>query len=89
MDGKTRTYSQAYDALAYDVSISTSATNIEYQGSFTIKESARAHFDEISAVSTQEETVNLARYQQAYQASAQILQTAKTIFDIIVSLGRS
>lgn len=40
-----------------------------------------------SGVNVDEETANLMRYQQAYQAAAKVMQTASTMFDVLLSLG--
>jgi flagellar hook-associated protein 1 FlgK len=42
--------------------------------------------DETSAVSLDEEAANLLRFQQAYQASAQIISTANKLFDTILGI---
>ena len=41
-----------------------------------------------SGVNLDEEAANLLRYQQAYQASAKVLEIASTLFDEILALGR-
>ena len=43
--------------------------------------------DTISGVSLDEEAASLIRYQQAYQASAKVMQTASTLFDAILRVG--
>ena len=40
-----------------------------------------------SGVNVDEETANLIRYQQAYQAAAKVMQTASTMFDVLLTLG--
>lgn len=42
----------------------------------------------LSGVNLDEEAANLLRYQQAYQASAKVLQIASKVFDEILALGR-
>jgi flagellar hook-associated protein 1 len=42
--------------------------------------------DGISGVSLDEEAANLIRFQQAYQASAKVMQTASTLFDSILAV---
>ncbi|UZP68781.1 flagellar hook-associated protein FlgK [Desulfovibrio mangrovi] len=41
---------------------------------------------EVSGVNLDEEYANLTRYQQSYQAAAQLIQTANEMFDVILSL---
>ena len=42
--------------------------------------------DETSAVSLDEEAANVLRFQQAYQASAQVISTANKLFDTILGI---
>jgi flagellar hook-associated protein 1 FlgK len=51
-----------------------------------IFDQAQAKRDETSAVSLDEEAANLLRFQQAYQASAQIISTATKLFDTILGI---
>ena len=51
-----------------------------------IFDQAQTKRDETSAVSLDEEAANLLRFQQAYQASAQIISTASKLFDTILGL---
>ncbi|MCT6976553.1 hypothetical protein M1734_24080, partial [Salmonella enterica subsp. enterica serovar Yoruba] len=39
----------------------------------------------VSGVNLDEEAANMVRYQQAYQASAQVISTAQTIFSSLIS----
>jgi len=43
--------------------------------------------DAISGVSLDEEAASLIRFQQAYQASAKVMQTASTLFDAILRVN--
>ncbi len=47
---------------------------------------AKERRDGVSAVSLDEEAADLLRFQQAYQASAQVIQMANKMFDAIVQL---
>jgi len=51
-----------------------------------IVDQAQSKRDETSAVSLDEEAANLLRFQQAYQASAQVISTANKLFDTILGL---
>jgi flagellar hook-associated protein 1 FlgK len=51
-----------------------------------IVDQAQQKRDETSAVSLDEEAANLLRFQQAYQASAQIISTANKLFDTILGI---
>ncbi len=83
------TFSSAYRLLSSDVSLKTNTTRIESDSAISLKDQAEKKFYQISGVSLSEETGNLAMYQQSYQASAQIIQVAKTVFDTIIGLSRT
>ncbi len=51
-----------------------------------VVDQAQQKRDETSAVSLDEEAANLLRFQQAYQASAQIISTANKLFDTILGI---
>lgn len=53
------------------------------------RDEARALEDETSGVSMDEEASALMQFQQAYQANARILQTARELFDSLLSVIRS
>jgi flagellar hook-associated protein 1 FlgK len=39
-------------------------------------------------VNLDEEAANLLRYQQAYQASAQVIRTANEVFNMLIDIAR-
>ena len=45
-------------------------------------------FNSEAGVNMDEEAANLVRFQQAYAASAQIITTAKEVFDTLLSAAR-
>jgi flagellar hook-associated protein 1 FlgK len=49
---------------------------------------ARTALENESGVNLDEEAANLLRYQQAYQAAAKIMQIAKEMFDMLLTIGR-
>jgi len=51
-----------------------------------VVDQAQQKRDETSAVSLDEEAANLLRFQQAYQASAQVISTANKLFDTILGI---
>ena len=44
--------------------------------------------DSVSAVNLDEEAANLIRFEQYYNASAQVIQVARTIFDTLINSVR-
>jgi flagellar hook-associated protein 1 FlgK len=51
-------------------------------------ERASAAVQEVSGVNLDEEAAKLIQYQQAYQASAQIISIANTLFDTLINAVR-
>lgn len=88
LQGGSLTFSSAYDFLAGGVAQRTNDSKIGYVSSKAIMDQAYERYSQVSGVSVMEEYTNLARYQQSYQASAQVIEVAKSIFEIIIGLGR-
>ena len=87
-NGGTETFSQS-------LAISTSVVGSKSSSAKFVAETAEALFtqafnrnQEASGVNLDEEAANLLRFQQAYQAASQIISTANTIFDTILSAVR-
>lgn len=51
-----------------------------------VHDQALSSHDQISGVSLDEEATNLIRFQQAYQASAKVLEVASQLFDVILNV---
>jgi len=66
-------------SLVVQASISRDAQQV-------LSDEAKEKRDDISAVSLDEEAANLLRFQQAYQANAQVIQTANKLFESLLSL---
>ncbi|WP_133128884.1 flagellar hook-associated protein FlgK [Legionella nagasakiensis] len=82
-------FNQAFHTLSGDVASKTYSATLTHESNEIIKNQAEARRDQVSAVSLEEETMNLARLQQAYQANAQIIEAVKRIFDTVIGLARS
>jgi len=83
------TFTQAYNAMASDIAIEVNSANTDFMSFTSILQNATAYYGSISGVVAAEESMNLTMYQQSYQASAQIIQVAKQVFDTIIGLGRN
>jgi flagellar hook-associated protein FlgK len=84
--GGGKTFASAYidnvndmGNIARQAAISQSALKVVYEQAVTAR-------DQVSGVSLDEEAADLVRYQQAYQASAKILQVASQLFDSVLQL---
>ncbi|EOD56178.1 flagellar hook-associated protein FlgK [Aeromonas molluscorum] len=82
------TFNEAYTGLVVGVGNKTSQANTEMLANKGKLEQSNEIFESVSGVSLDEEAGNLIRFQQAYAASAQVVSTAKTIFDTLLSSVR-
>ena len=60
--------------------------NISQQALTIVNEQALEKRDQVSGVSLDEEAADLVRFQQAYQASARVMQVSNQLFDSILQL---
>lgn len=81
-------FADAYQVASITVSQLTNVTQLELNSATALFDQAEQRFTEISGVSNIEEITNLSQYQEAYQASAQVIQAAKTVFDVIIGIMR-
>jgi len=73
-------------ALMADLGTRVRAASAAATASAAMADHAGALRDSVSRVSLDEEMVNLIRYQQAYAASARVLDTANGLFDTLLGL---
>ena len=78
-------YQGAYGNLVADVGIRTNQAEVNLSAREKLLEQARAERDEVSGVNLDEEAANLIRYQQAYQAAAQVLSVGRDVFQTLLS----
>jgi flagellar hook-associated protein 1 FlgK len=86
MSGKTASYQSAYAQLVSDVGNKTREVAVRGQAQLSLLTQSEAAREGLSGVNLDEEAANMIRYQQAYQASAKILEVGSTIFDTILGL---
>ncbi|PTT52884.1 FlgK family flagellar hook-associated protein [Aeromonas sp. HMWF014] len=82
------TFNEAYSGLVTGVGISTSQAKTLLKANEAKLTQSTNIFESVSGVSLEEEAANLIRFQQSYAASAQVVSTAKTIFDTLLSSVR-
>jgi flagellar hook-associated protein 1 FlgK len=89
VNGQSLSMSQAYQTINNVLATQANIGINQVESNQILSMQAQARRDQISGVSLQEETVNMTRYQQAYQASAQIIDTAMKVFDTLINIVRS
>ncbi|MCX2842496.1 flagellar hook-associated protein FlgK [Microbulbifer thermotolerans] len=84
--GGSATLNGAYAAMVSDVGNRTNIVQVNLEAQEGLTEQLRALQLSDSGVNLDEEAANLIRYQQYYQANAQVIQTAATVMDTILGL---
>lgn len=87
MLGGTATYQDDYAGFVNDIGNKTSASEISSSAQTALLSQATSARESVSGVNRDEEAAKLIEYQQAYQASAKILEIASNIFDTLLSIA--
>jgi len=86
-DGAATT--DGYASLMSDIGVRVQSAGFSSAVSRSIADTAQTDKSAVSGVNLDEEAAKLLQYQQAYQASAKILQVSQTLFDTLIqNLGR-
>lgn len=84
--GATATFQSAYAGFVADVGIQTREAGIQLEARSAILTQTQSTRDSLSAVNLDEEAANLLKFQQAYQASAKILEIGGKLFDSLLAM---
>lgn len=87
MIGGGASYLEAYSQLVSEIGNKTREVKVIGESQQALADSAIATQQGMSGVNLDEEAANLLRYQQAYQASAKVIEISSKIFDSILALG--
>lgn len=74
------------DALLFDISGTVQGRTVTRDALRTIANGAKVSLQAQAGVDLDQEAVNLVRFQQAFQASGKVMQTAKDIFDTLLAI---
>jgi flagellar hook-associated protein 1 FlgK len=74
--------------MASNVGLYTYGTQINLDAQTNVLNQVTQRMESISGVNLDEEAANLMRFQQAYQASAQLIQVSNTLFDTLIGVIR-
>lgn len=77
-------YYDVYNGVVTDVAVQTRRANSSATTESALLSSAQERQSSLQGVNLEEEAANLIRYQQAYQAAAQIIATANEAFDTLL-----
>ena len=81
LDGSSVSLNDAYTGLLGQIASNSRQNQADLKSTTTVTQQAQAQRDSVSAVSLDEEAVNLMTYQQAYQANMKVISTANQLFD--------
>ena len=84
----TATYGQAYGQLVGDIGSKTHQAQMNSEAQSALLKQAVEARGEVSGVNLDEEAANLIRFQQSYQAAAQVITIANSVFQSLISAVR-
>ena len=79
---------QKYISLISDVSNQHNLAEMSSQALKVVKDDAEALLDNTTGVTLDTEAADLIRYQQSYQAAAQVIKVSQTLFDTLLTASR-
>lgn len=85
MSGKTASFQGAYAQLVSDVGNKSRELQVKTDAQAALLKQTTDARDSLSGVNLDEEAANLLRYQQAYQASAKMIEVGSRLFDVLLS----
>ncbi len=85
LDGGATNFENAYGSLIEELGTRTAQARVSRDASESLLLQAQASRDSVSGVNLDEEAANLIKFEQSYNASAQIINVARQIFDILLN----
>ena len=79
-------FQEIFSTTLAKVGSNVQANQLSLSAAKSNMEAAEGSESEFAGVNLDEEAANLLKYQQAYQASARILQTAKELFQTLIDV---
>lgn len=88
MKNSKSTFSQVYGQLVADVGSKTHTALVSSSAQDVLLKQATAARENLAGVNLDEEAANLIKFQNSYQAAAQTVTVAKTLFDTLIGAVR-
>ncbi|MBT8449700.1 MAG: flagellar hook-associated protein FlgK, partial [Gammaproteobacteria bacterium] len=88
LDNGNTTLQEAYGLIISEVGAKTNEAKVSQQASLSLVRQTESRIQEESGVNLDEEAAKLIKYQQSYQAAAQLISTANLIFDTLIASVR-
>jgi flagellar hook-associated protein 1 FlgK len=84
LGGGTASYQEAYGQMVVQLGTVTRQSEISLGAQQGLLDQSTAAREQLSGVNLDEEAADMLRYQLAYQASAQVIATARVLFDTLI-----
>jgi len=84
--GNTVPVNDAYTGIVGRIASTSRQNQADLEAAISVTESAQAQRDQVSAVSLDEEAINLMTYTQAYQANMRVISTANELFSSLLTM---
>ncbi|HEY8519048.1 MAG TPA: flagellar hook-associated protein FlgK [Gammaproteobacteria bacterium] len=88
LDNGTARLDDAYADVVAGVGVATRRAQVSHEAEARMLADAQARREAVSGVNLDEEAANMLRYQQAYQAAAQVIATAGTMIESLLAAFR-
>ncbi len=88
VDGSSATFGEAYSGMIGGVGVATRQAQANLQAEDSLMNNAIAARERVSGVNLEQEAAELVRLQQAYQAAAQLVAIADTLFQTLLGATR-
>ncbi len=85
-DSTLKGLAQLYGTLITDVAASSAASRMQLESQQQAVDALTTRLESVRGVSLDEEAANMARYQNAYAASAKVVAAAQDMFDTILNI---
>ncbi len=84
----TATYGSAYGQIVSDVGTKTRAAEVNREAQSALRDQAVSAQAAVSGVNLDEEAADMVRFQQAYQAAAQVISISNSLFETLLGAVR-
>lgn len=88
LDNNNSSFQQAFGRIISSVGVTTQSAKINRDAAEGILFQTKERRESLSGVNLDEEAANLLKFQQAYEASAQVISVARTLFQSILDAVR-
>lgn len=86
LNGGTTSFQDSYAIMVNQIGNKARAVQVNSVAQQSLVEQSRNARDSVSGVNLDEEAANLLRFQQAYQASAQLISVSQKLFDALLAI---